>query len=58
MLIPARFEMRLTTIKEVQDRVGHTNIKTTMDIYTHLTEQAKEEAVLKFENYLNPKGDS
>jgi len=42
------------TIKEVQDRVGHTDVKTTMDIYTHLTEQAKEGTVQKFEDFMNP----
>lgn len=40
------------SIKEVQDRLGHSDIKTTMDIYTHVTEKAKEEAILKFESYL------
>lgn len=40
-------------IKEVQDRLGHTDVKTTMDIYTHVSEKAKAEAVEKFKNYLN-----
>ena len=39
-------------IKEVQDRLGHSDIKTTMDIYAHVTKQAKEDAILKFDNYL------
>jgi len=40
------------TLKEVQDRLGHSDIKTTMDTYTHLTKEAKEEAILKFASYL------
>ncbi|SCX66892.1 site-specific integrase [Lysinibacillus fusiformis] len=40
------------SIKEVQDRLGHSDVKTTMDIYTHVTQKAKEEAIQKFESYL------
>ncbi|MFJ7935537.1 tyrosine-type recombinase/integrase [Sporosarcina sp. NPDC096371] len=40
------------SLKEVQDRLGHTDIQTTMNIYTHVTQQAKEEAILKFANYI------
>ncbi len=40
------------SIKEVQDRLGHSDIKTTMNIYTHVTQKAKEEAIQKFESYL------
>lgn len=41
------------TLKEVQDRLGHSDIKTTMDIYTHVTEKAKSEAAKKFANYMD-----
>lgn len=41
------------SIKEVQDRLGHSDIKTTMDIYTHVTEKAKSEAAKKFSNYMD-----
>lgn len=41
------------SIKEVQDRLGHSDVKTTMDIYTHVTQKAKAEAIQKFEKYLN-----
>lgn len=41
------------TIKEVQDRLGHSDFKTTMDIYTHVTEKAKDEAIQKLSKYLN-----
>ena len=41
------------SIKEVQDRLGHSDVKTTMDIYTHVTQKAKVEAIQKFEKYLN-----
>lgn len=39
-------------LKEVQDRLGHSDVKTTMDIYTHVSQKAKEEAIQKFEDYL------
>ncbi|MFZ2434929.1 MAG: tyrosine-type recombinase/integrase, partial [Trichococcus flocculiformis] len=28
-----------TPLEEVQERLGHTDIKTTMNIYTHVTEK-------------------
>ncbi|MFS0688759.1 site-specific integrase [Sporosarcina sp. 179-K 8C2 HS] len=40
------------TLKEVQDRLGHSDVQTTMNIYTHVTKKAKEEAILKFANYI------
>lgn len=40
-------------IKEVQDRLGHSDVKTTMDIYAHVTASAKDDAIKKYENYLN-----
>ncbi|MFZ4838488.1 tyrosine-type recombinase/integrase [Enterococcus lactis] len=39
--------------KEVQERMGHTNIKTTMDTYTHITNSKKEETTQKLTNYIN-----
>ncbi|MBQ0141074.1 MAG: site-specific integrase [Kurthia sp.] len=41
------------TIKEVQDRLGHKDMKTTMDTYTHVTEKLKNEAANKFANYMD-----
>lgn len=40
-------------LKEVQVRLGHSDVKTTMDIYTHVTQKAKDEAILKYSSYLN-----
>lgn len=40
------------SLKEVQDRLGHSDVKTTMNIYAHVTKKAKEEAILKFANYI------
>jgi len=41
------------SIKEVQDRLGHSDVQTTMNIYAHVTEKKKEETAQKFANYLN-----
>lgn len=41
------------SIKEVQDRLGHTDVKTTMNIYAHVTKKAKEETAQKFAGYVN-----
>lgn len=40
------------TIKEVQERLGHENIQTTMDIYAHVTQKAKNEVANKFATYI------
>lgn len=40
------------SLKEVQDRLGHTDVQTTMNIYAHVTKKAKEGAILKFANYI------
>ena len=41
------------SIKEVQDRLGHSDIKVTMNIYAHVTEKAKEKTAEKFAKYVN-----
>lgn len=38
---------------EVKDRLGHTDINTTMNIYAHATKKAKKEAIIKFSNYID-----
>ncbi|TKP84018.1 site-specific integrase, partial [Enterococcus faecalis] len=38
--------------KEVQERVGHANIKTTLDNYTHLTNDGKEKTTEKLSKYI------
>ncbi|MEA0553568.1 tyrosine-type recombinase/integrase [Lysinibacillus irui] len=41
------------SIKEiVQNRLGHSDVKTTLDIYIHVTKKAKEGAIQKFVSYL------
>lgn len=40
------------TIKAVQYRLGHSNIKTTMDIYTHVTKLQKENIGNDFAKYM------
>lgn len=41
------------TMKEVQERLGHSRIETTMNIYTHLTEDVKVETQNKFIEYMS-----
>ena len=41
------------TIQEVQERLGHSDLKTTMSIYAHVTEKQKEEVGKKFAKYVN-----
>ena len=38
--------------KEVQERLGHSTIKTTMDMYVHLSQADKKQTVAKFANYM------
>ena len=35
-------------IKEIQQRLGHTDIETTMNIYAHMTKNMEEKASQKF----------
>lgn len=39
-------------IKEIQERLGHSDINTTMDIYAHMTKNIKKEASNKFSNLM------
>ncbi|PIC80701.1 site-specific integrase [Sporosarcina sp. P18a] len=41
------------TIKEVQVRLGHKDVKTTLDVYAHVTKKAKASTIEKFNNYLS-----
>ena len=41
-----------SSMKEVQERLGHSDIKTTMNIYTHVTKDDRNESLEKFVNYL------
>lgn len=40
------------TLKEVQDRLGHSDVQTTLNIYTHVTKQARSGVVQKFDDFL------
>lgn len=40
-------------IKVVQQRLGHSSIKTTMDIYTHVTPTREKDTGLRFAQYVN-----
>jgi integrase len=46
------FEAGLS-VKEVQERLGHSNISTTMNIYAHVTKTQKERSAEKFAAYVN-----
>ncbi|EOH8688195.1 tyrosine-type recombinase/integrase [Enterococcus faecalis] len=41
------------TIKQVQERLGHSNINTTLNIYTHVTKNAEKDVANKFLTYMN-----
>ncbi len=41
-----------STLKEVQDRLGHGDISTTMNIYAHVSKVKKTEAVDRFTDYI------
>lgn len=41
------------TIKEVQYRLGNKDVKTTLDVYAHVTKKAKAETIDKFEKHLS-----
>lgn len=40
-------------IKEVQTRLGHSDIQTTMNIYAHISKEQEEETILKFAQYMS-----
>lgn len=39
--------------KEIQERLGHSKLATTMDTYSHVTQRLKNNAVDKFESYIS-----
>lgn len=41
------------SIKEVQDRLGHKDVKTTMNIYAHVSPEKVKETGERFANYVN-----
>lgn len=41
------------SIKEVQDRLGHSDVQTTLNIYAHVSEHAKDEAINKLEEFMS-----
>ncbi|MCZ2491906.1 site-specific integrase [Dellaglioa carnosa] len=41
------------TIKQVQERLGHSNAETTLNIYAHVSKYAKKETADKFAKYVN-----
>ena len=41
-----------STLKEVQDRLGHSDIRTTMNIYAHVSKAKKKEVANRFANYM------
>ena len=41
------------SIKEASDRLGHSDIRTTMNIYTHVTAKTKDKVAQKLESYMN-----
>lgn len=41
------------SIKDVQSRLGHSDIQTTMNIYTHVTKHAREKLANQFNDYID-----
>lgn len=41
------------SIKQVQERLGHSSINTTLEIYTHVTKETEKETADKFLNYMS-----
>lgn len=41
------------SIKDVQSRLGHSDIQTTMNVYTHVSKTAKEQLANRFNNYVD-----
>ncbi|WP_067925466.1 site-specific integrase [Alicyclobacillus shizuokensis] len=44
-------------IKEIQERLGHSDIQTTMDIYAHMTKNIKRDAAQKFGDFMRDVSD-
>lgn len=40
------------SIKEVQDRLGHSDVQTTLNIYAHVSKEKKTSAIQKFVDYV------
>lgn len=40
-------------LKEVQERLGHDDSKTTLDIYTHIAQKGNYNAIQKFNDFMN-----
>ncbi|MFD1902728.1 tyrosine-type recombinase/integrase [Enterococcus termitis] len=41
------------SMKEAQERLGHSSIEMTMNVYTHVTNETKKKTVEKIVNYVN-----
>jgi integrase len=41
------------SVQEVQDRLGHSSARTTLEIYSHFTKGQREQAAEKFAKYIN-----
>lgn len=39
--------------KSAQEMLGHANVQTTLEIYTHLSKEKKSTAIASFNSYLN-----
>ena len=46
------FEVGLP-IQQVKERLGHSDIQTTMNIYTHVTEKVREQTAERFAKFVN-----
>lgn len=40
------------TMEVVRDRLGHTDIQTTVNIYTHITQKSRDKTAQNFANFM------
>lgn len=41
------------SLKDIQYRLGHTDIQTTMNVYSHVSKSAKEKLANKFNEFID-----
>ena len=47
------FLTSISPMKDVKERLGHSDIQTTMNIYTHVTQESRNKSAELFATYVN-----